>query len=279
VYPSVEKAFLAENDKLEGVSRKPYVDVKGLVTTAVGYLVDREGGTDPPPSMFALPWKRDADGGPASEDEVRAAWLAVKHSGLEGVSGLSERQQSLTTIHLDDAGILQATHGWIADAEPNLRRDFPGYDAMQADAQLGVLLLSYALGSNFSREFPKFTAAVNAPVPDWTTAAEEGQISTRGNPGVRDRDADVRVMFENAARAQHTNVPYDVLWWPGTTPPAGYGSPGGGGATVAGRVVAGVLAATATAAALLAWKAPEVGRAIVRAPGRAVAMLAEGGKT
>jgi hypothetical protein len=226
VYPSVAPAFAKTTATLEGVCRWPYVDVKGLVTTAAGYLVD-DGSGQAPPNMLRLPWKH-VDGTPATYDEIRAAWLKVKHSGLAGVGGGSAKFENLTDLRLDDAGLQVAFDGWVTQAEPELRKTFPGYDTMPADAQLALLLMAYALGPAFGprsadpgKRYPKFVAAMNAVVPNFVEAAAQSNISTVGNPGVLPRDEDIQILLANAARAQHANVPYSVLWWPGTTPPSG----------------------------------------------------------
>jgi hypothetical protein len=219
VYDCVATAVDTLNDQIEGVCPIMYVDVKNLVTCAVGYLID-DGSGQAPANCLALPWKHGVNGPLATADEVRAAWLVVKHSGLAGIGGGSPKFAALTDLRLDAAGIDQATRGWIADAEPYLRKYFPGYDTTQADAQLAVLLMAYALGPAFSPEWPHFTAAFNASPPEFAVCAIQGKISTAGNPGVIPRDADIVELFTNAANWLQTDLPADVLWWPGTTAPS-----------------------------------------------------------
>jgi hypothetical protein len=239
VYPSVATAFEQINNQLEGKVSWPYLDSKGLVTCAVGYLVD-DGSGVAPSRMLALPWKH-TDGTTATDDEIRTGWLAVKNSGLAGIGGGNQKFADLTDLRLDEAGIDQATKGWIADAEPILTESFPDYPTMQADAQLALLLMAYALGPAFSLEYPKFTAAINATIPEYDVAAQESHISTVGNPGVEPRDQDLLVLLGNAERAQATNVPHSVLWYPNTTPPGYLGTGFLGG--IAGKVLMGGVAA------------------------------------
>jgi hypothetical protein len=248
MYPSVAVAFNQENDKLESPVTWPYLDVKGLVTCAVGYLVD-DGSGHAPANMLALPWKH-IDGQTASNADVEVAWQAVKaRQDLAPHGGASQAFAELTDIRLDNAGMQQATDAWVRAAEPHLRKSFPSYDTMPADGQLGILLMAYALGSAFgpyaaeaAKRYPHFSTAINAVVPDYQTAANESAISVIGNPGVKPRDADIKIMFENAARAQSAgSVPYNLLWWPNTYPPTGSSSGGGNIARSSGTLLGKML--------------------------------------
>jgi hypothetical protein len=229
MYPSVAVEFAKVNDQIEGVIRWPYLDVKGLVTCAIGYLVDDRTG-NAPEAMLALPWKH-VDGSMASRSEIATAWQTVKsRQDLKELGGGNSAFANLTDIRLDDAGIQEAYQGWVSAAEPHLRKYFPSYDRMPADAQLAILLMAYAMGSAFSPGYPHFTSAINAVVPDYNEAAAQSHISTVGNPGIVPRDADIVTCLQNAARAQADgSVPYSVLWFPDTTPPTGGSSGGGGG--------------------------------------------------
>ncbi len=264
MYPSVAPAFWQVTKDLEGVVRAPYVDNKNLVTAAVGYLVDNGSGVAPP-EMLALPWHYVTPGSLNTNDvivgmpfatvaQIQDGWRRVKNSGLAGIGGGSAKFLALTNLRLDDAGMAGATAKWVAQNEPNLKRSFPRYPTMQADGQLGILLLAYALGSAFAPKFPKFAAAINAFVPDYRTAQAEGVISAQNNPQIADRDQDIHILFGNAAAAQAENVPNDVLWWPGTSPPSGSGGSGprGGGSlaiaprgrertSILGKVVRGAI--------------------------------------
>ena len=236
MYPSVAVEFAKVNDQIEGVIRWPYLDVKGLVTCAIGYLVDN-GSDTAPEAMLSLPWKH-IDGSTASRSEIADAWQIVKsRQDLKELGGGNSAFANLTDIRLDDAGIQEAYQGWVSAAEPHLRKSFPSYVRMPADGQLGILLMAYALGSAFgpyaadpNKQYPHFSAAINAVVPDYNEAANQSAISVVGNPGVKPRDADIVTCFQNAARAQADgSVPYSVLWFPDTTPPTGGSSGGGGG--------------------------------------------------
>jgi hypothetical protein len=215
MYPAVAEAMNKIDDELEGVVDHMYVDQKNLVTAGVGKLMDS------PSEAAKFPWRHGVNGPLATQAEIFAAWNGVKNSGLAGVGGNDKRFAALNDLRLDAAAIDAVTRAWIQDAEPYLRMSFPRYDTMQADAQLAILLMAYALGPAFAPHYPQFAAAINALVPNYETAAEQSHISTVNNAGVAPRNADIELLLGNALRWQSTNIPADLLWWPGTSPPVG----------------------------------------------------------
>ncbi len=94
---SVSKAFKSFNTKFEGYLTYMYGDVKNLVTTGMGNLVDPIG------QALSLPWV-NSDGSPASQQQITDAWNAVKaRTDLNQKGGRA--YASVTTIRLTDAGI------------------------------------------------------------------------------------------------------------------------------------------------------------------------------
>lgn len=221
MYPSVAVAFIPSVLKGEGKVRWPYLDNKGLVTYGIGILGD--GGAKG--KFLSEPWKIEAPGlgaRAATNQEIEAAWQAVKgHQEWKDYGGGNGVWQGLTDIRLDDDGIQHATESWLSASEPTLRQHFPAYDTMPADAQLALLGMSYAMGPAFAGGYPAFTAAVNAVVPDYLTAANQSAINKNVNAAIADHNATNRQLFLNAANAMKSGTPFSELWWPGNTDPGG----------------------------------------------------------
>ena len=268
MYPSVAAAFWDAVSPIEGICLYPYVDDKGLVTCAMGYLVDDGTGVCPQ-SMLDLPWYIEgasSSGTPtkATYAQIRAGWQAVKaRQDLKGIGGGQQVWADVSDLRLTVEDARQATAHWLQTREPTLIRYFPRYPSWPADAQLGTLNMSYGLGPAFAPKFPKFTAAVNAVVPNFTVAAIESAIADPGS-AIEEHNALSFQCFSNAAAAQHANVPFSVLWWPGSSPPTGtaadsmaraalaasapYRARATAGRVAGGMILGGVLAGVAWAA-------------------------------
>lgn len=204
---SVRKAFKAFTIGHEGYTPFMYLDVKGLVTTGIGNLIDS------PSSAKSLKWVYKGTDTRASGADIEAAWRLVKsRQDLKDRGGFA--YASLTNIVLPDDEIDRLVT-LTADRFINkLKKFFPGFDSWPADAQLGVLSMSWAMGPEFSVKYPRFTAALNKVVPDFETAAKESRISTEGNPGVASRNADNLTLFKNAAAVLAKGYDVSQLYWP-----------------------------------------------------------------
>jgi hypothetical protein len=200
--PAVRDAFVAFSGPLEGVLGHLYCDVKGLVTTAIGVLVD------PKSLAIGLPWLRK-DGTRATPAEVDAEWERVKARQDWRLRG-GRIYASVCELHLDEAGILHAVASKLNEMDHVLGVRFPGYASWCADAQLGMLSMAWALGPHFN--FPRMALALRSR--DFLLAAEECTISTAGNPGVKPRNERNRVLFRNAAVIERDGLDLDRLYWP-----------------------------------------------------------------
>lgn len=196
--PSVSNAWRAFNQPLEGLTSWMYLDVKGLVTTGMGNLID------PVQMASALPWL-DAAGAPAVPAAVDAEWhrikanLALAHQGAEAA-------RRLTTLHLADPTIDQLIQDKLALNEAILIQNpaFSNFRNWPADAQLGLLSMAWAMGAGFGPGFPHFSQACAAG--DFSTAAADCEIGSVGNPGVIRRNAANRQAFLFAGNATaHAN--------------------------------------------------------------------------
>jgi GH24 family phage-related lysozyme (muramidase) len=212
---SVAQAFRSFSVKFEGYLKFMYQDVKNLVTTGMGNLIDPIG------QALSLPWV-NADGSPCSQQEISDAWHAVKAR-----TDLAQRggghYESVTSIRLTDEGIDKVIQSRLKSNEAVLRQRYPDYENWPADAQLGILSMSWAMGPAF--KFPKFMGHVNASPPDFTTAADDSHMSTEGNGGsLVHRNEANRQLFLNAAAVIANGADPSALYYPNPVP-AGGGAP------------------------------------------------------
>lgn len=205
MHPSVAAIFRTFSTKFEGYLPYMYLDIKGLVTTGMGNLIDPIG------AALGLPWKRP-DGSLASQDEIRAAWNLVK-SRIDLAPKYGTAFAGLTRLRLDKDGIEQLIARKLRENEAYLRRRFRGYDRWPADAQLGLHSMAWAMGPGF--HFPAFDAAVNREPPDFLAAATASHMNETGNAGLIPRNRANVVLFTNAARVLESGADPSALYWPG----------------------------------------------------------------
>jgi GH24 family phage-related lysozyme (muramidase) len=205
---SVSSAFKSFNTKFEGYLTFMYADVKNLVTTGMGNLIDPIG------AALSLPWV-NSDGSPASQQQISDAWNAVKaRSDLTQKGG--KAYKSITTIRLTDEGIDQLIQRRLKSNESTLRSNYPGYDSWPADAQMAVLSMAWAMGPAF--KFGTFKKQVNGDPPDFAAAATSSHMNDAGNPGLVPRNAANKKLFENAAAVLKNKADPDKLYYPGDVP-------------------------------------------------------------
>lgn len=196
---SVYSKFTAE---FEGEVPWMYLDVKGLVTVAIGNLID------PLPHALALPFVKPT-GEPASSTEIAIEWQNVK--SRPELAKLGHRVAAkYTAIRLTPEGIEKVVTSKLNAMARYLVGRFPDFDAWPADAQLGVLSVAWACGPAF--RFPKFEVALAAE--DWSTAAYECRIETKGNPGVAPRNKANEILFRNASYVKRKGLDPDELYYP-----------------------------------------------------------------
>lgn len=209
---SVIDAFPVFSEKFEGKIATMYADIRGLITTAIGCLID------PLPSALALKW-RFADGGLAPSSQISEEWNRLKSCAAQAAhhSPATQVQMCDLTLHLDDDEIARVVTERMLQNAALAPRYFPKFDTFPADAQLGIMSLAWAAGAGFAVKFPHFTACVN--VGDWSGAATAGQLSTATpegviNAGVIPRNSAQVICFANAAAVIAHSLDPDVLYWP-----------------------------------------------------------------
>jgi hypothetical protein len=187
----VKMAFATEVARYEGRTTWMYRDTheNGYITTGKGNLID------PVSLALDLPWLR-ADGELADEEEVLAEWGRVKAMprGLR-----ADRYRGPDGLRLSDEAVDDLVQRKLAEFWSVGLRYFPDAEEWPAPAQLGWLLMAWAMGPAFTeptakrKGWPKFKAACLAL--DWEMAAAECFI-----PGARDvRNEEHRRLFLAAA--------------------------------------------------------------------------------
>ncbi len=235
LHPSVKAVFHEFSEPLEG-ARIPYLyaDVKGLLTTGTGNLVD------PLPAALELPWK--INGRPATKAEIRQDWMTLKgedeRRAREGERPLRKMHHKFaaayTRIRLDDADILALVERKLEANVEYLCKIFPGFPTFPADAQLAICSMAWAVGPGFDVDalddgdgkWPAFSKLVRAQ--DWagcvagTDANGDGyadafaaKIKETNNPGVVPRNHYNVLCFRNAAAVKAVGADITELHWPG----------------------------------------------------------------
>ena len=203
LHQSVIGAFYPFTSKYEGVIYWMYLDVKGLVTTGLGYLIDSVE------AAAMLPWKKP-DGSDASVEEIEAEWLWVKNDRELAVRGAG-LAKSVTKLRLLPEDVERITDERLEVFVEKLVESFPEFADMPADAQLGLCSMAWAMGPGFAKKFPRFTAHVRAG--DFKSAAEECAINSAGNPGVVPRNRANKQLFLNAAKVAASCGDITQLTW------------------------------------------------------------------
>lgn len=175
-----------------------YLDVLGLVTVAIGNLID------PISTALGLPFRK-TNGNLASRDEIAAEWQRLKADPHAASLGYRYAQR-MTTLRLDPDGISSLVLGKLDSNNTELRLRFPDFEDWPADAQLATHSMAWACGPAF--HFPALALALRAH--DWMKAADEAHINTTNNPGVVPRNMANRMLYRNASLAADP----DVLYWP-----------------------------------------------------------------
>ncbi len=182
-----------------------YGDVKGLVTIAIGCLVD------PVEMALDLPLLHEETGLPATRPEIFAAWSQVKaRRDLAPHGGMAYR--NVTTIRLSPDGIQHVVMGKLRQVDAFMGQRFPGYEDWPAAGQLLVLSMAWAAGSAFRA--PRFSAAVNGL--DFATAANECHLADADNPGLRPRNAANRLLAMEAEAVLAADACRETLHYPAT---------------------------------------------------------------
>lgn len=222
---AVGPAFLRVSSDWEGVVPYFYLDVLGLVTIAIGNLVD------PIETALGLAFVRP-DGTPATRTEIAAEWSRVKalFCGLRGAESKDKRcpwraegrsclahqghlaARAATRLRLTDDGVRMVFGRRLDANEATLRARYAAWEEWPGDAQLGTHSMAWAVGPAFHTRFPRLHAALVAG--DFLAASNECRMQEAGNPGLVPRNKANRVLYRNAAAVVERRLDPEVLYWP-----------------------------------------------------------------
>lgn len=195
----------------------PYSDVKRLITTGAGILID--------PLGLCLSHEWWIGERRATLVEVAEDWNALKTRAnamttAELLRWTASAQAPLTSIRLkaDYAAALTLKRARL-NFDYITKHLIPRLESAPADAQLGVLLLSWAVGAGFDKTNPPRTDFVDAcNAEDWLLAAAHARLREAGNPGVVARNRHQDRCFANAATVKARGLDPAALWWPNVCP-------------------------------------------------------------
>ncbi|WP_019074670.1 peptidoglycan-binding protein [Streptomyces hokutonensis] len=197
MYQSVWDSFIPFSAPLEGRIQFMYLDVKSLVSTGVGNLLDADDpqhfGTNPKPlpDIFTLDWYDKDTLAPATRAEIIQEYKTVKNSNTAHAT--IGQKEAITRLRISNASIDDLVRNKLSQFEQYLRgrTDFEELEDWPADAQLGLFSMAWGLGPAF--KFPKFQAA--AQQRDWLVMAGESKMTETGNPGVIPRNVRNGLLF------------------------------------------------------------------------------------
>lgn len=170
----------------EGVIDHMYLDVVGLVTIGVGFLLPS------PESACQLKLVNGATGATATDAEKAQDWKNI-FAQEKGKLALSYRR--FTRLSLPQAEIDAGLLNRLEEFRRLLRGRLPDLDSFPEKAQIGLLDMIYSLGpKGLFVGYPAFCAA--AAKSDWRACARE---SKRRNVS-ESRNQDLAQLFREAAR-------------------------------------------------------------------------------
>lgn len=204
---AVKEAFIPFTEPLEGRVNYMYLDVKGLVTTGIGNLIDSPG------AATGLEWLHP-NGAPATFDEIRAEWQLVKNTPSLAMDG-HLAAKAITRLRLTDDAVTKLVLRKVDEFYAILAGRFTDIDSWPADAVLATLSLSWAVGPHF-----RWTALVEAlKVRKWQDCALHCHINETGNPGVIPRNVANKLMYMAAHDTEKRN-PLILHGWKPKAPPS-----------------------------------------------------------
>lgn len=198
---SVRRYFVAFTNVFEGTVAWPYLDIKGLVTIGIGDLID------PIETALALPFV--IGDYQATQQEIADGWHEIKGRHELAQQGHMAARK-FTKLRLTPQGIETLAFAKLDEMWSHLVKRFPSIEEWPADAQLGVISMSWAMGPSF--HFPTFEKAVNGL--DFTSAALLCKMDDSHNAGLVPRNAANRTLFANAAQVLAAGLDPDVLHYP-----------------------------------------------------------------
>jgi GH24 family phage-related lysozyme (muramidase) len=222
---SVLDAFVKVQSPWEGVAHVMYTDKLGLVTTAIGYLIDSNKIATPMADMsgygpaLVIPWVHKSDGKPATQAEIIQDWQTVKSAHNQSGGYDLPNDKKITQLEIPDLVVQDLTASRMADNEKVLLQSFPNFTSFPADAQMAIHGMAWAMGAGFVPAYGFHAFADAANRGDWATAKAHSDFK-----GVSpERKAGQDKMFDNAAAVVANKLDPDKLWYPQSVPTTAIG--------------------------------------------------------
>jgi len=207
MHGSVRNYFITFNVPIEGRVDYMYLDIKGLVTIGVGNLIDVENGSadkilaEVKKLPFVYQESETNAGKPASPADIEAEWKLVKgKQDWKNRKDYLDQFATITKLELKEEAIigLALKKADVMEKELKHHPAFRDFDIWPADAQLGLLSMTWALGTTkLKNGWPSFNAACKKQ--DFDMAVNHCEISAVGNPVLALRNAENMKLFNNAA--------------------------------------------------------------------------------
>lgn len=206
----VRDTYVDFTTKFEGSVPWMYADVKGLVTVAIGNLIDASPHANPWGPAIGLPFEHP-DGTQATPQEITTAWLAVKGDPNAARFGHRYAKDIVGNgIRLSQGGISKLVFRKLDENDTVLCKRFADFEEWPADAQLATHSLSWACGVYF--HFPLLERALRAK--DFREAVDHCKMNETGNPGLIPRNKANRTLYRNAACVQSFKLDGECLYYP-----------------------------------------------------------------
>jgi hypothetical protein len=217
---SVVDSFTKVQSPWEGVESEMYTDALGLVTTAIGYLIDDKSGINGYGPALVIPWVHKSDGQPATKAEIIQDWQTVKNAHTASGTYDAPHDRQITQLKIPPLVIQDLTASRMADNEKYLIQSLPHFADAPADAQMATHGMAWAMGGAFIPKdgFKAFADAFNRG--DWVAA----KAASNFKGAAKQRKAGHDLMFDNAATVAANHLDPDKLWYPAAAPTTAAGS-------------------------------------------------------
>lgn len=185
-----------------------YPDKKGLVTTAIGVLLFTVADAQ------HLPWRyKDMPLRLATKEEIATEYGRM-NGNMEVAKYSNSAKRRFAKLVLTQEDLDKLVNNKLRQFEGIVQSRIPNFDALPADAQLGILAgIAWGVGPWF--KWPKFLHAISienfwSPDPDIPTATKECYTHSFNE----DRNRANRILFQNSAVVKSAGLSRDVLYYP-----------------------------------------------------------------
>ncbi len=215
-----EDAFVAFTEGFEGSVPWMYLDVKGLVTTGIGNLID------PLPYAIHLPFQT-WDHRDATMAEITIQWNFIKATTWLAKAGYKAVAPLLgqNLLHLAPEAIASLVQKKKEQNEYVLMSRFRDFLTWPVAAQLAIHSMAWACGPHF--RFPMMAAYLKAS--QFENAAKECHMDETGNPGLIPRNIANKKLLREADMVQQYQLDPEVLHYPYGVPTSNSASLAEGG--------------------------------------------------